>query len=150
MRRCLRALAGLVLLLAAAGCVGPSRTSADYREKAANAAEAMRSSVQTARLTVAANRGDKATARYTSLVLSEAEDDASSVATSFEVVQPPDLDASLDLRERVTSVFDEVTTVLGGLRIAARAGRHDELPRLAEPLPALARRLSVLMELAPT
>ena len=139
----------LALALAASGCVGPSRTAADYREKAANAAESMRSAVETARLAVTADAHGSSTARYTSLVLSESEDDASSIALSFEVVQPPD-EASIALREQVTTVFEAVTSTLSELRIAARAGRHAELPHLAANLDELSASLLELTELAPT
>ncbi|HVM09670.1 MAG TPA: hypothetical protein VM345_14475 [Acidimicrobiales bacterium] len=139
------ALAALLL----AGCVGPSRTDRDYREKAANAAESMVSVVETARLTVESDARGNSTARYTSLSLSEGEDDASSIAMSFEVVQPPSRDAE-QLRTDLSSLFSEVSTVLGDLRIAARAGRGHELPSIAEPLPELTARLKKFMELAST
>ena len=145
-----RRLAAIAVTAVLAGaCVGPSRTDADYRNKAANAAESMLSAVETARLVVETDARGSSTARYTSLVLSESEDAASSVALSFEVVQPPSR-AAVALREQVTGVFDEVTSTLSDLRIAARAGRHAELPAFAEPLAGLRRALLDLTRLAPT
>lgn len=45
---------GLILLLGMTACVGDSWSETDYQEKVANAAEAARSSVQTAKLVVKA------------------------------------------------------------------------------------------------
>jgi hypothetical protein len=142
----------LVLLVAAAlagGCVGPSRTDHDYRQKAANAAETARSAVETARLVVRSSAEGKAPARYVSLVLSEQEDVLSSVARSFEVVQPPSAEAA-SLRELVATVLEACATTVAELRIAARAGGLERLPPLAEPLPALSSALADLMGLADT
>jgi hypothetical protein len=76
-------------LVLTAACVGPSFTVRDYRQKAANTAEAMRSAVETARLATGAAAEGKAPGRYASLALSEAEMDAGSISESFKVMQPP-------------------------------------------------------------
>lgn len=123
----------VVFVLLGSACVGPSRTDADYVEKAANTAEAARSAVVTTLLVVDASSEGKAPARYVSLTISEAEEDVSSIASSFQIVQPPSQKAAV-LRDEVTSALGDATTALANLRIAARAGRLTDLPRLAEPL----------------
>lgn len=141
--------ATLLLLALAVACVGPSRTDDDYLEKAANTAEATRSAVQTARLVGEAASDGRASGPYSALVLSEAEDDAASVARSFSVVQPPS-DQAEQLREELTTLLDEVQAVLSELRIAARQGETTEVGRLAGDLPRLAEQLERFMALTPT
>ncbi|OKJ94501.1 hypothetical protein AMK26_32225 [Streptomyces sp. CB03234] len=139
------ALAGLLL----AGCVSSSRTEGDYREKVANTAQAVRSSIETARLLAGAAGEGKAPGPYTSRTLSQLESAVGSVSTQFGSVQPPTREATA-LRGDVISLLDEVQGVLSQLRIAARQSRLQVLPRLAKPLPGLSERLRRFEELVPT
>lgn len=128
-------------------CVGPSRTDADFRRKAANSAEAMLSSIRAARLTVEA--ADRAPAPYVSLRLSESEATADSVITSFASVQPPSASADR-LRSELLRQMHAASTVLAELRIAAYRGELDRLEDIAEPLSGIDRRLLRFMKIAPT
>lgn len=128
-----------------AACTGPSRSTSDYREKAANSAQAMRSAVQTVRLVAEAALDGRAPSRYTALVVSEAEHDGDSIASAFSSVQPPSRDADT-LRARTTQLLDDSVATLAELRIAVR--RHDsarigalsaDLVRLSERLERLSR-----------
>ncbi|GAA4896274.1 hypothetical protein ACFPM3_15900 [Streptomyces coeruleoprunus] len=139
----------VLMLMLVAGCVGSSRTDTDYREKAANTAEAVRSSIETARLVVGAAGRGKSPGAYTSRTLSQLESAVGSVATQFGSVQPPTRDAAR-LREEITALLDRCRGVLGELRISARQGRLADLPRLAEPLPRLSARLRRFQELVVT
>ncbi|WP_344393824.1 hypothetical protein [Streptomyces vastus] len=130
-------------------CVGGSWSETDYQEKVANAAEAARSSVQTARLVVEAVDEGKALGPYTARALSDAETSLASVATQFGSVQPPTTRSTV-LRSEVASLLEECRTALGDLRIAARDGHFDELTALAEPLPRLAGQLQRLQRLRAT
>ena len=140
----------LVLVVLAAGCVGPSRTSGDYREKAANSAEAMISSLTTAKLATGAALEDKAPSRYLSLVLSESEVDAESISGAFASVQPPGGDEVDQLRSELTSLFDDAVTALGELRIAAYRGDRRALAEAARALPELLQRLQPFLGLTAT
>jgi hypothetical protein len=112
-----------------AACVGPSRSTGDYREKAANSAEAMCSAVQTARLVANAELDGNAPSRYAALVLSEAEVDADSIASSFASLQPPSRQSD-DLRARTTKLLDKSATTLADLRIAVRRGDESGIARV--------------------
>jgi hypothetical protein len=129
-----------VVLLAAAGCTGPVRSSAVYESKAGRTAAAVASAVQTALLATDASRGDKAYGRYLTQVLVEAEEDAGSAQGTFDGIQPPDQRAD-ELRSQLDDLLGQATDTLANLRIAARRGRFAELPTLARPLPRVAARL---------
>ncbi len=142
-----RGLVSLAVLILAGACVGPSRSDGDYRQKVANAAEATRSAVETARLVTRAAAEGKAPGRYSSLVLSEAEVDASSIAESFKRVQPPSRRIQ-HLREELSSVLDSSTSSLAALRIAAYQGDGERLSELAADLPRLSSKLARFEHLA--
>lgn len=145
-----RILAAVTVGMVAIGCVGPSRTAADYREKAANTAEAMISTVETARLATRAGLDGKAFSRYLSLVLSESETDASSISESFKAVQPPG-GADVDrLRTELGSLLDESTAALADLRVAAYRDDRSALAAGVRRLPDLRGRLERYRSLAAT
>ncbi len=134
--------AGL-LVVAAAGCfqpVGPARTFHDYELKAESTAKSARSSVETARLAVRIATRDRAFPPYVSVLLSEAETDASNSQGTFEGIQPPDHRADR-LRDQLTTLLNETGDVLSTLRITARRADLERLRSEAKPLPALSRRL---------
>jgi hypothetical protein len=129
-----RALAGAVLAaLLATACVGPSRTDDDYRAKASNTAEAVASSVGTARLAIRAADERKAFGPYLSRLLAEAEEDALAAQQSFDSVQPPSEQADHlhdDLDELITTALD----ALRELRITVRRGDYGHLGENAAAL----------------
>ncbi len=130
-------------------CVGPSRTSADYERKVANSAEAVISAVESALLTVELAADGRAPAPYISLRLSESEETAASVETSFGSVQPPHpaLDA---LRSETLGVIGDVSDVLEELRLAAYRAELHRLQAIAAKLEQPVGQLRRLMEIAPT
>lgn len=138
-----------LLLAGASGCVGPSRSTADYREKAANAAEAMTSAVSTARLVVQQRADGQAPGSYTALVLSESESDARSITTSFEAVQPPDAAADR-IRVDLAPVLSSATDLLTDVRIAARRDDADALARAGPALAGVIDSLRPFVEMVPT
>jgi hypothetical protein len=146
-RRVTALLVAITSLVAA--CVGPSRSTADYREKAANSAEAMRSVVQTSRLVTEAALDGKAPSRYTALVLSESENDADSISDSFSTVQPPSRESDR-LRERTTTLLDGTTSLLADLRIAVRRGDEGQMRDLVGHLARVSKRLERLSSIVPT
>jgi len=130
----------LAVLLLAAACTGPVRSSQVYESKAGQTAKAVASATQTAALAVDAARGDKAYGRYLTQVLVEAEEDAGSAQGTFDGIQPPDQRAD-ELRSRLDDLLTQATDTLAALRIAARRGRFAELPTLAKSLPKVASQL---------
>lgn len=123
------ALAGLV------ACVGPARTDASYRGKAATTLDQVLSAVETAQVGVASAGRHDLPAAYVSVLLAEAEDDASAADATFASIQPPSGEAD-DVRDLTGEVIDRAVDALATLRIEARRG---DLDRLATHLPELRR-----------
>lgn len=126
----------LAAMLLVGACTGPVRSSPVYESKAGQTAAVAASAVQTALLAVDAAEDDKASGRYLTQVLVEAEEDAGSAQGTFDAIQPPD-----QLRASLDDLLTEATDTLTELRIAARRGRFAELPELAGPLPGVAAKL---------
>jgi hypothetical protein len=133
----------VAVALFGAGCiqpVGPARTFHDYELKAESTAKATRSSVETARLAVQVATKEDGFPPYVSVLLSEAETDASNAQGTFDGIQPPDGRADA-VRDRLGRLLDRTGDVLSTLRISARRADLDRLAREAKPLPHLSRRL---------
>ena len=144
MPRGVGSIVSLALLAAlAAGCVGPARAEADYLQDMVNSANAVVSSLETARLAADAVAQRRSTAPYTSLQLSESETDVQSVITSFSSVQPPspELDAA---RADLIASMEEAASLLGDLRIAAFRDDSRTLVRVAEGVPDVRDRLKAI------
>jgi len=142
-------LAGLVVAcLLCASCIktiSPARTTHTYLRKAAHTAEVVVSAVETARL-VAKSAGDgKAFGPYTSVMLSEQEEQAGQAQDTFESVQPPNA-RSDKVRDHLGTLLNKVSDQLSALRIAARRGELDKLSRLARPLRELSKKLNKFIE----
>lgn len=123
--------AGLVAL--AYACAPTARTAGAYFAHAADAIDAVESTIESDLVLLRGVSRGHTTAAYVSVATSDAEDVASSAASSFLSIQPPG-SRSQRVRARVADVFDEATSVLGDARIAARRGDRDALlairPRL--------------------
>ena len=145
MRRALAVL--LAAALAVAACVGPSRTDEDFRHKAANTAESVQGVIGTVKIAVGAAAHGHVPAPYLSVVIAAADDDASSIADTFDSVQPPG-DTADELRSRLDDVLQQVVSTLDDLRVAVRRGQLRRLPELAQPLQQLNRRLQRIVDSA--
>ena len=66
-------------------------------------------------------------APYVSVSTSQAEDDASSSASTFLSIQPPDDASSDQLRDELSDLLDDAESALGDARIAGRAGDNEAL-----------------------
>ena len=139
-----RALA-LLLALLTASCVSPSRTDRDYELKAGNSAKAVASSVATALLGVEAARRHRATGPYLSVLLGSAEEDASSVQSQFDSVQPPSAQADAQ-RAKLDDLLSQAVAGLSQLRITVRRGELDKLDATARPLRGVLVQLRKLSE----
>jgi len=137
--------AALVVLVLVTGCVSPSRTDRDFELKAGNSAKAVASSVATALLGVKAADEHKATGPYLSVLLGRAEEDASSVQSQFDSVQPPSENADA-MRSKLDDLLSEAVDTLSELRITVRRGELDQLAHVAEPLHKVLEELTALSE----
>src|SRR2546430_1498099 len=93
MRRGRRAVELVILAalgLGLSGCVAPARTYTAYEGQAADTAGTVRSAVESARLAASVAGRNDAFAPYLSVILGEAEGDASSARGLFDSIQPPD------------------------------------------------------------
>ena len=134
-----------LLVLATSGCVGPSRTDHDFELKAANTAETVASALATARLAADGAGDGKLTANYVSVVLDEAESDASAAQSTFASYQPPS-DAADNLRNNVDDLASNAVDGITAMRITARRGQLDQLPKLAAQLDPVATALEQVQE----
>lgn len=141
----MKRLAVLLVPLLATACVSPSRTDRDYELKAGNSAKAVASSVSTALLGVKAAEEHKATGPYLSVLLGRAEEDASSVQSQFDSVQPPSENADA-MRDKLDELLSAAVDTLADLRITVRRGELDQLADVAEPLHKVLEELTALSE----
>lgn len=131
-----------VALGVAVGCVGPARTEGAYRGKAATTLDQVRSAVETAQAGTGAAGDHDLPNGYVSVLLAEAEEDASAAEDTFSSVQPPS-ERSDGIRTLTREAIGEAVDVLAELRIEARRG--GDLRRLSVHLPDL-RRLSLELD----
>jgi hypothetical protein len=126
----------LLALPVLAGCVGPARDTGTYGAKAGQTAKALLSAVETARLATGQALAGRLSHPYLNVVLTNAENDAGSVQTTFDSIQPPDDPVADALRRQLDGLLSDGTAGLGELRILARRG---DLPQLAKTNADLAR-----------
>ena len=135
----------MAALLTSAGCVGSSRTDADYRKKAVSTTEHVRSSVRTVQLAVQAASEDDAFGPFLSRVISQAEEDASSALNGFGSIQPPSA-RSDQLRDAVDQAASGAIDLLAKARIAARRNDRGTLTTLADSLVRMGDQLEQFAE----
>jgi ABC-type amino acid transport substrate-binding protein len=136
----MRTLVAGVALLALTACVGPSRSDADYKAKAANTAEAIASSVNTVRVGIDALRANRVQAAYLSRLVAEAEEDALSAQQAFDSVQPPSGTAD-DVHDRLQTIEQDALDALHAVRVAVRRGHDAEAIGYADALAQSAEKL---------
>jgi len=100
----------------------------------------VRSAVETARLGVDGVGRSRTTGPYASVLLGHAEEQASSVQSTFDSVQPPNRDADR-LRDEVDGLLTQAVSVLGDVRIAARRGDNAGVTAQAAALADISQRL---------
>jgi hypothetical protein len=123
----------VVVLVSCAACVAPARSFDAYEGKAAAAARAAGSAVETALLTVDQADRDALFSPNASILVQEAEQDAASAEGSFSSIQPPD-PASDRLRAELEGLLGPAVDRLAQLRIAARRGDLATMDEVAGPL----------------
>jgi hypothetical protein len=128
------------VLLAATACVAPARSFDAYEGKAVDTADSALSAVETGRLAAVTAGDDDSFATTLSVVLADAESDASGARSIFESIQPPDA-RSDRLRTQLDAMLDRAVDDLSRLRVTVRRGEISALPRMAQPLAAVSRDL---------
>jgi hypothetical protein len=119
------------------GCVGHARTTDAYRGKASHSAEEAASALQTALLSVQLSAKGNMLDAYLETVLSQAEDDFSSIEQQFDSIQPPNTDAADQLQSRLDDLLTKGSDTLSQLRILARRDDQAEMVKTAGDIPAL-------------
>lgn len=125
--------------------VGPARTFDSYERKASDTASTALSAVQTGRLGAQTAKHDDTFAPYLAVLVSEAEDEASSAQTTFDSVQPPS-DKSDKLRDDLDPLLTRAVDALSQARIAARRADFDEVAEQEPKLAKSARELDRFLE----
>jgi hypothetical protein len=115
--------AALLAAVLLGGCVSPAIDEAGYRGKVGHSVNSMLGILGTARLAGQLDLRGKLTEAARDTVVSDAENDASSVLTSFQTVQPPD-EAMIKLYNQADKVLQQAAGDISDLRIAQRAGNH--------------------------
>jgi hypothetical protein len=134
-----------LVLLPLAACVSSAPNDADYAKKAQKTVDTVAAAVGTAQLGITALREGNAFDPYLSVLLGEAEDDASAARDTLDSVQPPG-DKSDQMREQVHEVTDEALDLLAEARIAIRREDHDAVLALDAPFAGVAERLKSLSD----
>jgi len=110
------------------------RSGADQRglsRKARHSAKAAASALQTALLAVQTNRKGNMLATYLDTVISQAEDDFSSVQQQFDSIQPPHADESDRARDTLDAMLVKGSDTLSQLRILERRDQSQQLVETA-------------------
>jgi hypothetical protein len=133
-------------LLVASACVqpvSPARTYEEYESKARDTAQTTLGAIQTVR--VAIDVEDDLIPPYVSVLIADAEGDASGAQATFDGVQPPGARADR-VREELDPLLEQATGVLADARITARRAELDALHELDEQLQRIAGRLDRFIE----
>jgi hypothetical protein len=135
-----RSVRALALALCLTACVAPTRTTASYRDKAVDTADAVVSAARTVLLAAKTGGDGDAFTPNVSIVIENAETDAASAADAFASIQPPDGESDR-LRSELLEDVDRAVDVIELARITARRAELERLEDVAAPLRALADRL---------
>jgi hypothetical protein len=135
-----RSALALALALCLTACVAPTRTTASYRDKAVDTADAVVSAARTVLLAAKTGADGDAFAPNVSVLIENAETDAASAADAFASIQPPDSESD-HLRAELLDDVNRAVDVIELARITARRAELERLEAVAAPLRDLADRL---------
>jgi light-regulated signal transduction histidine kinase (bacteriophytochrome) len=137
-----------VALLASTACVGPARTHNDFQLKAKSTAETTLSAVGTTQLVVRLAADDRAFANYLSVLIGDAEEEATSAQATFDSIQPPNEDSDA-LRSQLDELLSTANDAIAEVRIAVRRGQLSEVATDADELAQIAKDLNSFIESQP-
>jgi hypothetical protein len=126
-----------------AGCVGPTVTSAGYRNKVTSTARTVGGAVASATYAAQLELRGRLALALADTVVSNAEEDASSAQSALDSRQPPD-EQAIALGERARKPIQDAVDGLRGLRIAVRRGDRGGMERAVADLAGPARDLHAL------
>jgi hypothetical protein len=139
MSRCVVALALAVVTVSLSAC-GASGGPTAYEKKAGDAAAEVVSAARTVLLAARLGGDDRTFVPTATVIVEDAEGDASAAVDLFTAAVPPDA-ASDELRARVLPDMQQAVDVIELVRIAARRGEVASLEQTAVPLQDLASHL---------
>jgi hypothetical protein len=132
-----------LLLAALASCVSPALDANSYRDKVTHSAESMGGIVRSAVLAARLDVDGKMLSTVTDTVVSQSEQDAQSVVTALDSVQPPDA-GSIKVRSDADAVLQAASNGLSDLRIAVRRGDEASMRDVLAQLEDAAHLVDVL------
>jgi hypothetical protein len=121
--------ASLLAAMVVSACAGPAVGTGAYRRSADRALTAMSGTLASADLATRLDQDGRMFYTVTADAVTNAEDDASSIAQSFTTRQPPST-ADAQLGSRVSEALDAASGALRDLRVAVRQ-RHEAAVRSA-------------------
>jgi hypothetical protein len=124
-------------------CVSPAADSAGYRGKTGHAAERMAGLVRSARLAAQLDLDGKMLRTLTDDVVSSMEQDAGSIVSQYDSVQPPNA-AMIALRTKADDALQPAESNLEQLRIAVRRGDRAGMRKAVASLAKSADMLAAL------
>jgi hypothetical protein len=122
---CIAALSSCPLLVA---CAGPVPNYGAYRHAALNTAMAMVSNLASAQLVAELGLRGSSFPAFTDDSITEAENDADSVNSTFSSRQPPDARSDV-LRQKMSQALSDATSALTDLRVAVRMEDRAQVSR---------------------
>jgi hypothetical protein len=131
------ALAAACLLLAS--CAAPVPSYDAYRHAALQTASAMLSSLAAGQLAAQDDLAGKSLFSFADDSVTNAENDADSVSSTFGSRQPPG-PSSMPLSQKMSQALSQATSALSSLRIAVRTGSR---PQILQALTAVRKALRV-------
>lgn len=119
----------------------PPRSDQEYRNRTAQTAGTLRSQVVTAQLWAEQVHADRAMTQAADVGIREAEAAAQAATSTQAAWDLPD-GVRREVRTTALTLGDEVTTLVGDMRLAAHDERWDDVHRLSRDARPLARRLT--------
>ena len=138
----------VALLAIGAACAGPARTHNDFQLKAKSTAETTLSAIGTTQLVVRLAADDRAFANYLSVLIGDAEEEASSAQSTFDSIQPPNEDSDA-LRSQLGDLLSTANDTIADIRIAVRRGQLSDLATQADELEQIAKDLDSFIAAQP-
>lgn len=120
---CVAALSSCSLLVA---CAGPVPGYGAYRHAALNTAMAMVSDLASAQLAAELGLRGRSFPAFTDGSITDAENDADSVNSTFSSRQPPDARSDA-LRQTMSQALSDASSALTDLRVAVRMGDRTQV-----------------------
>jgi hypothetical protein len=124
-------------------CAGPTYTDSAMRSQASRSASSAVSELETMRLVVGSQLGNRSWWQFTDVLVTDSEKTLSTIESTLSSRQPPTA-GSAEARARVVQALGDAVNLSESIRIAVRDDDEPRLHRLGRQLPPLISRLSHL------